>query len=299
MSWDKTKPANDELLINFPAQCRANWDALEVLTEAALQITNAKIADSANIADTKLAQITTANKIHGSSITGLVSVPSAAGVLPDANSPHKLKADSLDTTPQYLDGLIDTVVFEISAGDLLQIKDQGITTQKLEGGSASPGNDKYYGTNAVGTKGFYDRVKDLNSLNDVVLSGVAQGDILIRGASSWINLAADNGKFLKSQGAGANPIWADATTPLGSWVSRSINTIYQAATDGFVVVDGQSVGGTMTFYTDSSNPPTTRRGYMSGYGASSTATYPVKKNDYWTATVSGFTPVIWWIPLGS
>jgi len=157
MAWDKTKPENDMLLINFPAACRANWDALELLTDPNLQVTDAKVSPSAGIQDTKLAQIATANKVNGSALTGLASVPSAAGVLPDANSPHKLKADSLDTTPQYLDGLIDTVVFQISAGDQLQLKDGGVETEKLEGGSASPGNNKYYGTNALGTKGFFNR----------------------------------------------------------------------------------------------------------------------------------------------
>ena len=158
MAWDKTKPENDMLLINFPPACRANWDALELLTDANLQITNAKIAAGAGIGDTKLAQITTASKVHGSALTGLANVPSGAGVLPDANSPSKLKADASDTTPQYLDGLIDTGVFQVSAGDLLQLANGGVGTEKLVGGAASPGNNKAYGTNSSGTKGFYDSV---------------------------------------------------------------------------------------------------------------------------------------------
>ena len=164
MAWDKTKPANDELLINFPAQCRANWEALELLADSSLQITNAKVAPGAGIVDTKLAQITTSNKVHGSSLTGLASIPAAAGVIPDAQSPHKLKADASDTTPQYLDGLIDTTMLEVSGGDLLQIKDGGVATQKLEGGAATPGNNKYYGTGGVGTKGFHEAVPVLISL---------------------------------------------------------------------------------------------------------------------------------------
>ncbi len=184
MAWDKTKPENDMLLINFPPACRANWDALELLTDANLQITNAKVAAGAGIVDTKLAQITTANKVHGSALTGLASVPSAAGVLPDTNSPNKLKADSLDTTPQYLDGLIDTEVFQISAGDLLQLKDGGVATEKLQNGAASPGNNKAYGTNSVGTKGFFD-VMDLatnqiltaeKTFNNLKLGGNANCD---------------------------------------------------------------------------------------------------------------------------
>jgi hypothetical protein len=160
MAWVKANPTDDELLTNFPAQCRANWQALEDLTDSALQITNAKVHSSAAIADSKLAQITTAAKVSGAAITLLTSIPAGAGVLPDANSPHKLKADSSDTTPQYLDALIDTGVFQISAGDLLQLLDGGVGTEKLVNGSASPGNSKFYGTNASGTKGFFDRFVD-------------------------------------------------------------------------------------------------------------------------------------------
>lgn len=48
-------------------------------------IVNADISTSAAIADSKLAQITTASKVSGTSITGLASLPSGAGVIPTAN----------------------------------------------------------------------------------------------------------------------------------------------------------------------------------------------------------------------
>ena len=85
MAWNKALPANNELLSATPAEIRANWDAIELLTESALQITNAKVAAAAGIVDTKLAQITTASKVHGSSLTGLASIPAGAGVIPSAN----------------------------------------------------------------------------------------------------------------------------------------------------------------------------------------------------------------------
>ena len=53
------------------------------LAVKSLGITNGMLAGS--IADSKLSQITTASKVHGSSITGLASVPSGAGVIPPAN----------------------------------------------------------------------------------------------------------------------------------------------------------------------------------------------------------------------
>jgi hypothetical protein len=160
MAWDKLKPENDMLLINFPSACRANWDALEAGTDPQLLITNSKISTAAGIEDTKLAQISTGNKVKGSALCELSGVPSAAGVLPDVNSPNKIKADASDTTPEYLDALIDTVVFQISGSDKLQLKDGGVETVKLEGGAAAPGGSKYYGTNAAGTKGFFTRGAD-------------------------------------------------------------------------------------------------------------------------------------------
>lgn len=48
-------------------------------------ILNADLAGS--IADSKLSQITTASKVHGSSITGLASIPAGAGLIPTANLP--------------------------------------------------------------------------------------------------------------------------------------------------------------------------------------------------------------------
>lgn len=89
-AWDKTKPGDNEKLVDTPAQLRANWDAIELGTDAALQITNAKVAASAAIADTKLATISTAGKVSGAALTSLTSVPSGAGALPVANIPTSI-----------------------------------------------------------------------------------------------------------------------------------------------------------------------------------------------------------------
>lgn len=61
------------------------------------QIFNADLSSSAAVVDTKLAQITTASKVHGSSITGLASVPSGAGILPIANLPTTLAVETAFT----------------------------------------------------------------------------------------------------------------------------------------------------------------------------------------------------------
>lgn len=50
-------------------------------------IVDAHIASGAAIADSKLAQITTASKVSGTAITGLASLPAGAGIIPAANLP--------------------------------------------------------------------------------------------------------------------------------------------------------------------------------------------------------------------
>jgi hypothetical protein len=93
-------------------------------------------------------------------------------------------------------------------------------------------------------------------------------------------------------------------TPVGfgAWASKSANTVYQAATDGFVVATAGMYGDSDVFgYTDSSNPPTTLRAAFNvaatvGYGS---ITMPVKKNDYWEITYNGSSPTIYWLPLGN
>jgi hypothetical protein len=51
-----------------------------------------------------------------------------------------------------------------------------------------------------------------DDLSDVVLTSSAQGDVIYFNGTNWVNLAAGtSGKFLKTQGAGANPIWDNVT----------------------------------------------------------------------------------------
>jgi len=74
-----------------PDEVGANEDSIYTYLQGGIDtikdgvIVNADISSSAAIADSKLAQITTASKISGTSITGLASTPSGAGALPIAN----------------------------------------------------------------------------------------------------------------------------------------------------------------------------------------------------------------------
>lgn len=96
-AWNTSLPANNTLLKDFPAQCRANWEAIQLGTDINLQVTNAKVASNASIADSKLATITTAGKVNATAIVGLPSMPAGAGVLPIANG------GTASTTQNFVD----------------------------------------------------------------------------------------------------------------------------------------------------------------------------------------------------
>jgi hypothetical protein len=154
-AWDKTIPADDGNLSAFPADCRANWEAIEDGTTAALQITNAKVATGAAIDDAKLATIDNANKVDGSALFDLEDISAGAGVIPDANVSGKVKVDSSDTTFDVLGDAMSSESFQVNGSDDIEIIDEGIAPEMLEGGAASPSNDTYYGKDAGGTMGFH------------------------------------------------------------------------------------------------------------------------------------------------
>jgi hypothetical protein len=90
---------------------------------------------------------------------------------------------------------------------------------------------------------------------------------------------------------------AAANVALGSWASRSDSTVYQAATDGFIILKTNNIN--YAFYTDGSNPPTTKRGATSA-GTEATICCPIKKNDYYKGTpASGGSDSFYFIPLGT
>lgn len=95
-------------VVTAPAILDGEVKSAEILDESILtgdikdgEITNADISASAGIVDTKLAQITTASKVHGTSITGLASLPAGAGVIPSANLPSlgsRITSDATNVT---------------------------------------------------------------------------------------------------------------------------------------------------------------------------------------------------------
>lgn len=85
----------------------------------------------------------------------------------------------------------------------------------------------------------------------------------------------------------------------GAWVSKNDNTVYQAATDGFIVGYGVAGAVVTDIFTDSSNPPTTKRTAFDIYGLNGFGNFscPVRKNDYYKVVPTHQSDVIFWIPL--
>lgn len=79
--------------------------------------------------------------------------------------------------------------------------------------------------------------RTLSALLDGAIGSVARGDILIRGAAAWTRLPAGAaGQVLRTQGAGADPQWADAEGGLDP------ETTYRLY-DDFLTVDASAGGG--------------------------------------------------------
>lgn len=88
----------------------------------------------------------------------------------------------------------------------------------------------------------------------------------------------------------------------GAWTTKSKDTNYQAATDGFVMAYASALNTTIEIKTDGSNPPTTVRakaGAASGVFAMMFAICPVRKGDYYRVEdTSGTIAAIYWLPFG-
>lgn len=92
--------------------------------------------------------------------------------------------------------------------------------------------------------------------------------------------------------------------PLGAWdnSSYSAETVYQADTDGFLLVYGGYANDwwSITVYVDTFNPPTTVRAYTyNNQGYQQTLTVPIKKGTYFKVVCWRAGATINWIPIGS
>lgn len=131
-------------------------------------------------------------------------------------------------------------------------------------------------------------------------ASIQNSDLLVGVGTSANNIVALNGSAKLPAVDGSLLTNVTVSAPLGSWTSKSFATIYQAATDGFVLAYAFSNGTLINGITDSSATPTTVR--ISSYSNNENVgiCFPVKKNDYYEVTMTGNTsPSMYFIPLGN
>ena len=111
-------------------------------------------------------------------------------------------------------------------------------------------------------------------------------------------------------------ILASQQVGLGAWASKAADTVYQAATDGFVCAAFTGVAQDRACYvigyTDGGNPPTIARASASTVAVANvdttqlnSFTMPVKKGEFFRVAFTNitgdgaYTLVIYWMPLGA
>lgn len=121
-------------------------------------------ATIATIADTDMAQITTASKVSGTAITGLASLPAGAGVIPVANVPSgisKARVHAAGDQDNLTSGLATKVVLDTEGYDV----------------SAEFANSKF----TVTVAGYY-LIAGQVCYNDVIADKLYQAMIYVDGA---------------------------------------------------------------------------------------------------------------------
>lgn len=99
-----------------------------------------------------------------------------------------------------------------SSGTTLTIDNDAVTFAKIQDISAT--------SRILGRKTASAGDTEECTLSEILdfIGSAAQGDILYRGASSWARLGAGtSGQYLKTQGAGANPVWDTPAGGSGAW----------------------------------------------------------------------------------
>jgi len=82
----------------------------------------------------------------------------------------------------------------------------------------------------------------VTTVTDLTMAAEAQGDVLMRGAAGWEVLAADNGKFLRSNGAASNPSWETPAVGAATSISDGATLQDAGALDAVFSFTQQTVG---------------------------------------------------------
>lgn len=149
--------------------------------------------------------------------TGVLTFTNGASLVLPGGANITTAAGDYAVLRGYAAGVVRCVVYERASGAPLVLADSSVTTAKIADDAVTYAKLQNISATSrvVGRKtaGAGDPEEcTLSELLDFIGSA-AQGDILYRGASSWARLGAGtSGHFLKTNGAGANPAWAAATT---------------------------------------------------------------------------------------
>lgn len=190
----------------------------------------------------------------------------------------------------------DGTTIVISAGKLTAV---GAAASSIDAGGATSitnGTPNTVLTNNAGKVGTGISTSDIASLST---AQTIPGDKTFTGTNTAPTQAArDNSTKL------ATTAYADADSTFGAWVTDAISTVYQASTDGFVIVDALSSTNSslVSCITDSNPSPSTVR----NEGQASLSNYhigcmtPVRKGDYWKVTTNGVSSSsVYWLPRGN
>ncbi len=97
-----------------------------------------------------------------------------------------------------------------------------------------------------------------------------------------LGTGASSTNFLRGDGAFSNPAFGTPET------GKSLTTVYQASSDGFIIVQFNFNGGgsIASFFNDTSNPPTTLQLKIGNYDGTNNNGFmwPVKANSYYKIT---------------
>lgn len=187
------------------------------------------------------------------------------------------------------DGSNNELYYYDENGNTIQITEEGDVPFSSVGSVAN--NTYIKAKNAAGSG-----TVDLIKANASDIAVIPDGSQMATDAAPTDDKGIANKKYVDDE------IAAESKS-LGFWAGKSVDTVYQADSDGFVLVTSSSTDQRpyYTVYSDGNSPPTTNRFRMRNTDGNSvhSACVPVKKSDYWKVANSGTLGnlTIYWIPL--
>lgn len=311
-AWDNDKPGDNQVWNTAAGSIRDNWDAIEI--ELGIDLNDAHPYYQATDPQTK---------------------PDRSTAF-DVNDLGRLWVDSDDNRLRVLTAFAGPTWSVTQAANLIQTSNPTFTLQNTDEEDTNGGRQSQFiakgeqSGGEISTLGFLEFSHDgaaddqkgkfrivLNDGDDdnapskTAITFSSTGLIDVANSLSVLdedNLVSDGDTVLATQQSIKAYIDAQiATVVLGVWNDRDDDgsgdavikdTVYQAATDGFVMAY-MNTNAIIEGLTDSSTPPTTIRvkdnGGQNTAGQWSSITFPVKSGDYWKVTNANN---VFWMPFG-